>query len=124
MAGSFAFDIVDRLSGGSLNIVVPDWIDRYLVHFFISYPMAFWTSNMAWLVLVSIALLILMDRLAAAALGMLTLRVKVNRKVNLEKLRAYLATKAIDVTDSSIQVSGVRRAARRRRHTIARGVCW
>ena len=30
LAGSFAFDIVDRLSGGSLNITVPDWVNTYV----------------------------------------------------------------------------------------------
>jgi len=105
LAGSFAFDIVDRLSGGSLNIVVPNWIDQYLVFYFISVPFVFWIANITWLLIVSLGLMRLMSQLAASALGMLTLRVKVNRKIDLEKLAEYLKTKAVNVTDSSVQTS-------------------
>ena len=39
LAGSFAFDIVDRLSGGSLNITVPDWVNTYVwLEQFLTYP--------------------------------------------------------------------------------------
>ena len=41
-AGSFAFDIVDRLSGGTLNIVVPAWVDDLLIKPFISKPFVWW----------------------------------------------------------------------------------
>merc|ERR1719261_383142 len=36
LAGSFAFDIVDRISGGSLNIQVPHWVDDVLIKYIIS----------------------------------------------------------------------------------------
>ena len=38
LAGSFAFDIVDRLSGGSLNITVPDWVNSMVVDPVITVP--------------------------------------------------------------------------------------
>jgi hypothetical protein len=41
-AGSFAFDIVDRLSGGTLNIVVPAWVEDLIVKPFISQPFLWW----------------------------------------------------------------------------------
>ena len=42
LAGSFAFDILDRLSGGTLNIVVPNWVDELIVKPIISIPLAWW----------------------------------------------------------------------------------
>ena len=41
-AGSFAFDIVDRLSGGTLNIVVPAWVEDLLIKPFIAKPFVWW----------------------------------------------------------------------------------
>jgi len=38
LAGSFAFDIVDRVSGGTLNITVPDWVNAFLVDPIITIP--------------------------------------------------------------------------------------
>ena len=99
LAGSFAFDIIDRLSGGTLNIVVPNWIEEYIVKPVISVPGLFWLLNMAWLGLVSVLLTKLMKYLAAKAAGALTLRVKVNRKINLEHLRAFLTSRSVDVFD-------------------------
>ena len=48
LAGSFAFDIVDRVSGGTLNIVVPNWVVESLVVPIISIPFLFWILNMCW----------------------------------------------------------------------------
>eukprot|EP00501_MAST-03F_sp_TOSAG23-6_P001464 GSMAST32.ASY1.ANO1.1522.1 assembled CDS len=38
VAGSFAFDIIDRLSGGTLNITVPKWVDDMFVNDIIRIP--------------------------------------------------------------------------------------
>ena len=56
-------------------------------------------ADMAWLGLVSVLLTKLMKYLAAKAAGALTLRVKVNRKINLEHLRAFLTSRSVDVFD-------------------------
>ena len=99
LAGSFAFDIVDRLSGGTLNIVVPNWVVEGLVVPIISIPFLFWILNMCWLGAMSIALIKFMGYLAAQALGALTLRVRVNRKINVEKLNEFTASRSVDVYD-------------------------
>merc|ERR1711871_1429791 len=104
LAGSFAFDIIDRLSGGTLNIVVPNWIEDYIVRPVISVPGLFWILNMVWLFAVSVALTKLMKHLGSLASGALTLRVKVNRKVDIEKLREWCALKRPDVTDSICEI--------------------
>lgn len=100
LAGSFAFDIVDRLSGGTLNITVPDWVYIILVDPIIRIPMLWFFVNMMWLFLVSVCLTKLMRYLGEKANGALTLRVKVNRKIDVPKLKLYLSTKKIEVADS------------------------
>lgn len=106
-AGSFAFDIVDRLSGGTLNIVVPNWVEDLLVKPFISRPFLWWFLNMLWFGLVSKLLLSFMAHLNQKAHGALTLRVKLNRSVHIERWQAYLATKFTKVTDSTVESSQV-----------------
>ena len=68
LAGSFAFDIVDRLSGGTLNITVPDWINLYVVEGIVSKPMLWFALNMLWLLLISKGLLSLMGYLGELVL--------------------------------------------------------
>ena len=56
-------------SGGTLNIVVPDWVVEGLVKPVISVPFLFWILNMCWLGLISVGLMKLMSSLAAQALA-------------------------------------------------------
>ena len=79
LAGSFAFDIIDRLSGGTLNITVPDWVNIYIVDGLIQYPFVWFLLNMLWLGGVSQALIWLMGALGEMANGALTLRITFQR---------------------------------------------
>lgn len=106
LAGGFAFDIVDRLSGGTLNIAVPDWVNQYLVDPIISVPMFWFFLNMGWLLGISLLLMRLMAFLGEQANGALTLRVKLNKKCDLEKLQKLLLTKIVEVTDAVSEPSG------------------
>ena len=106
LAGGFAFDIVDRLSGGTLNIAVPDWVNQYLVDPIISVPMFWFFLNMGWLLGISLLLMRLMAFLGEQASGALTLRVKLNKKCDLEKLQKLLLTKIVEVTDAVSEPSG------------------
>ena len=100
LAGSFAFDILDRISGGTLNIVVPDWINSSLVDYVIKVPFLWFVLNMIWLAVISRLLIWLMNFLGDMANGEYTLRVKVNLKIDTKRLHAYLDTKTLEVTDS------------------------
>lgn len=90
LAGSFAFDIIDRLSGGTLNIVVPNWIDDYFVNTVIRVPGLWWILNMAWLVLVCSTLYKVMQLLSAQSIGFISLRAKIDRKINVAKLEEFI----------------------------------
>jgi hypothetical protein len=109
LAGSFAFDILDRLSGGTLNIVVPDWIEYGLVRPIISKPMAWWLINMLWLSFMSVLLLKYMAHLGGLALGALSVRIRINRKIDINKLNIFLKTRAINVTDQTIDADSCRK---------------
>jgi hypothetical protein len=100
LSGSLAFQILDRLSGGSLNSTPPDWFYAYFVDTIINKPMGWFFVNMTWLLIVSKLLLMLMAYLGEQANGALILRAKVNKKVNIARLLAYIATKTMEVTNS------------------------
>lgn len=99
LAGSFAFDIVDRLSGGTLNIAVPDWVNIYVTDPVISTPFLWFALNLAWLAVVSYAILKFMRLVQERSNGALTLRVKVNRRIDLKRWHAFLDTRVLEVTD-------------------------
>eukprot|EP00948_MAST-09A_sp_MAST-9A-sp1_P000242 g242.t1 len=105
LAGSFAFDILDRLSGGTLNITVPTWVNTLLVNNIIKIPMLWFILNMLWLIGISAGLLRLMRYLASQADGALTFRVRLNMTADVDALRKYLSGKKVEVTDSIAEPS-------------------
>ena len=70
LAGSFAFNIVDRLSGGSLNMTPPDWCSIDFGDLFVrpesGFPLWF-VLNMLWLLFTSFVLLRIMQYLREQA---------------------------------------------------------
>ena len=62
--------------------------------------MGWFFVNMTWLLIVSKLLLMLMAYLGEQANGALILRAKVNKKINVDRLIAYIATKTMEVTNS------------------------
>jgi WD repeat-containing protein 35 len=106
LAGSFAFDIIDRLSGGTLNITVPDWVNIYIVDGLIQYPFVWFLLNMLWLGGVSQALIWLMGALGEMANGALTLRLTFNAPISTTALEAHMRTRTVEVTDSVSEASG------------------
>lgn len=103
-AGSLAFDIVDRASGGTLNIVNPEWVTEWITSPIIEKPMLFWALNMLFFALISKLLLVIMDHLNVKhTRGILSVRVELNRRVDLPKLRAFLSRKNTKVREVSFE---------------------
>ncbi|KAJ1489544.1 hypothetical protein T484DRAFT_1937083 [Baffinella frigidus] len=101
LAGMFAFDIIDHISGGTLGLSTPWWVEQWINEPIVArFPFLWFAINLAWLALFCFLILRLMRHLADLSTGFLTLRVKVNAKINLEKMDLFLADKPIDVTDS------------------------
>jgi len=101
LAGMFAFDIIDHISGGTMGLSTPWWVEKWINEPIVArYPFLWFAINILWLILFCFAVLRVMRYLADLSTGFLTLRVKVNAKINLEKMDLYLADKPIDITDS------------------------
>ena len=66
-------------------------------------PFLWFFINMMWLLGVSVALTKLMRYLAGLADGALTLRVKVNQRVHVDKLEEYLKRLTVEVTDAIVE---------------------
>ena len=112
LSGSFAFDILDRISGGSLNIQLPNWFVATWLRYLLAWPMSFWLLNMIWLFIVCGGIKKFMGYLAAKATGILSLKMKIDRAAYMGKLEEYLSTKSIKVFDVTSDESNRMRKAR------------
>jgi WD repeat-containing protein 35 len=100
LVGSFAFELIDRLSGGTLNIVVPDWITLWLVDTLVALPLVFFILNMAFFVFVIWGNMRMAESSMESANGALTLRVKLNMEIDLDKFMEFKKGKNIKVEAS------------------------
>jgi len=104
LVGSFAFEVIDRISGGTLNTVVPDWVTLF-VDKVVAIPMVFFLLNMAlgfffcWVVKRQT------EAFKNAANGALTLRVKLNMKIDMAKFQEFKNEKHIRVEESTFDSS-------------------
>ena len=99
LAGSFAFGILDRMSGGTLNIKVPDWINKGLKETVIDVPFLWFALNICWFLLVSYCLYSVMTKLANMSNGAMSFRKKLNQKIRRDNLNKFLKQRFIEVTD-------------------------
>ena len=100
LAGGFAFDFLDRLTGGTLNVDPPAWAIKIVFQIFIDPPLVFFIVNIVWLCTFCYALVRLMQYLVNATEGVFTMRVRVNKKIKSEDgLHAFLGTKVIESID-------------------------
>jgi WD repeat-containing protein 35 len=103
LAGSLAFDILDRFTGEwSLveNIDDAPWMDFGNALVFQVPMFWFFFSILFWVVL-GLGLIKFMRFLSYQAAGTIALRMRVNARVNLMKLNQYLATKNLGTEDRS-----------------------
>jgi len=101
LAGTFAFDIIDRIGGTTLNIGPPTWCINNIVKPLLMPAGVWFAINMVWMSAICYFLTRLMRYLEMGASGALILRVKLNKKIkNEDGLLAYLSTKIIESTDS------------------------
>ncbi len=102
LSGSFAFAILDRLSGGSFNIdrETPEWVHYYLIEPIINIPFFWFFLNICFLFLFWFILKLVRDYLARTASGTTCAKWKLNMKIHVSKLKKYLMTKNLEVTDS------------------------
>ena len=101
LAGMFSFDIIDRISGGTLGLSTPWWVEQWINEPIVAkVPFLWFAINILWMVLFCYGMVRTMRYLSELGGGFLTLRVKVNAKISTERMERFLADKAIEVTDS------------------------
>lgn len=95
VAGLFVFDVIDRLTGGTWNIHLPQWAKDFLVDPILSRPFLWWAVNMVVYGLFFWFLHVISCRLSGRMLGWSTLRIEVNRRISQARLRKLLARRTI-----------------------------
>lgn len=111
LAGSFAFTLLDRLPGGTLNVATPDWVQTSLIPKIIDVPLLFFSLNILWMLLGVFAVWKYKQiRHRRSQLGRRMLRLKVNKAIDVEAFEVFLASRVLEKQESVSQVaSEVRR---------------
>jgi len=99
LAGSFIFDLIDRLSGGTLNIGVPPFIEEYFQNGICDIPFLWFLLNLLIFVVLGSLLYRFMHYLQDTQAGVLTFKKQLNLKIYPKMFRLYLDSKDIDVMD-------------------------
>jgi hypothetical protein len=101
LGGMFSFDIIDRISGGTMGLSTPWWVEQWINEPIVArIPFLWFAINILWMVLFCYGMIKVMRYFSDLGNGFLTLRVKVNAKISSEKMERYLSDKNIEVTDS------------------------
>ncbi|TMW67009.1 hypothetical protein Poli38472_012125 [Pythium oligandrum] len=106
LAGSFAFTVLDRLPGGTLNMEAPKWVLDAFYEPIIKIPLLFFVLNLIWMSLfIAIVVWYKHRRRQNREIGRRTLRMKVHKAINVGHLEAYLATKELTQQESVCQTA-------------------
>lgn len=104
LAGSFAFTLLDRIPGGSLNIEVPQWVDDVFTKGIIDVPFLFFALNLAWMAIcVRVVFAYKHKKIHSDEFGRHMLRVKVNKAIKVDEFEVFLATKMLEKQESVSQ---------------------
>mmetsp|Transcript_24580 Transcript_24580/g.80306 ORF Transcript_24580/g.80306 Transcript_24580/m.80306 type:complete len:1147 (-) Transcript_24580:43-3483(-) len=97
LAGSLAFDIIDRLHGLYLGIAGEiDWAIEMFEPVYTT-PGAYFIVNMAWWGILGGFIKYLLWHLGEQASGILSVRYRINAKISIKNFRRYLDTKSVEV---------------------------
>ncbi|GMF30711.1 unnamed protein product [Phytophthora fragariaefolia] len=111
LAGSFAFTLLDRIPGGTLNAEMPDWVERAFAKTIIDKPLVFFALNIIWMVGCVYALVRYKKKQSHnAEYGRRALRIKVNKAIDIDSFEVFLGTRVLEKQESVSQLaSEVRR---------------
>ena len=93
IASALAFSIMDRFTG-DWSVVNTEWAAMFVEPMIKNSPMVWALVNFVMAILVSILVIFVMRRKQYKASGRIVFRRRVERLINLKKLRQYLATKS------------------------------
>lgn len=111
LAGSFAFTLLDRIPGGSLNVEMPEWVATAFAKSIIEVPLLFFVLNMLWMAGCIYALIRFKKKKShEKEYGRRTLRIKVNKKIDIDNFEKFLGSRVLEKQESVSQLaSEVRR---------------
>eukprot|EP00501_MAST-03F_sp_TOSAG23-6_P001054 GSMAST32.ASY1.ANO1.1097.1 assembled CDS len=98
LGGSFLFDIIDRISGGSLNIIPPSWVVTVFQDGICDVPFLWFGVNIA-LLLFFMILFWNYIRNTAEQNGVLLFKARIDKKIKLPTLMEFLHRKSVDISN-------------------------
>lgn len=100
LAGNLAFEIVDRLSGGTFNVTSPQWFIDAVKTPFMDPPLVFFLLNLAWFLVVLFALVKWIQKQTVNVQASILVRADVGKKISLEKLHQMLRKRDLKSHDT------------------------
>ena len=94
LAGSLAFDILDRVTG-EWTTMASEWMRGFVEPMIKSTPAVWFITSMFFWLLLAILLLKLLHNMAWKSAGVITIRKIVNRKIHISKLDRFLLDKEL-----------------------------
>ena len=94
LAGSLAFDILDRVTG-EWTTMASDWMRGFVEPMIKSTPAVWFITSMFFWLILAIGLLKLLHNMAWKSAGIITIRKVVNRKIKIAKLDHFLLDKEL-----------------------------
>jgi len=95
LAGSLAFDILDRLTG-DWTVVKQDWAITYFVNPLMIQPGVWFLVAMFLWAVIAYGLIVFMHYLQDQAQGVLSLRLKINLPIDMDQFHEYLKLKNVE----------------------------
>lgn len=100
LAGSLAFDIVDRTFGQYMSVADRiGWVVDYVQPVLVELPFMWFALNMGFWLILGGGLVVLMRRLSYLGNAVDAKKIRVNRRVHMDRLAAVLDRKAMEAVD-------------------------
>jgi hypothetical protein len=96
-AGSLAFDIIDRLGGGSFTLINAKWVVDWIQKPIIDAPILFLLLNLLWFQCIW-AIIAWGINWKQEKQSCITLRAHVDKKINFSRLKTFLSKKKMDTS--------------------------
>ena len=94
LAGSLAFDILDRVTG-EWTTMASDWMRGFVEPMIKSTPAVWFLTSMFFWLILAVSLLKLLHSMAWKSAGLITIRKTGNRKIHISKLDRFLLDKEL-----------------------------
>lgn len=98
LSGTLAFELLDRLTG-EWSVTDQTWAQEYIVKPLMHKPGVWFMINLGMWAAIALMLMFLMKHLTDRAVGVLSLRIRINRRIDVRALYAWLASKDVGQED-------------------------